>query len=69
MVVSDTLAYADLFVSIEEATSRLGRTVNPTIYSHAEQARRRAQDNAFITRVLAGPKIWLIGNESALATG
>lgn len=69
MVVSETLTYADLFGTLEEASSRLGRTVNPTIYSHAELARRRAEDNAFVNRVLAGPKIWLIGDESALTAG
>ena len=67
MVVSETLSYADLFGALEEASSALGRTVNPTIYTVAELTKRRAQDNAFISRVLAGPKIWLIGDENALA--
>lgn len=68
MVVSETLAYADLFGALEDASARLGRSVNPTIYSRSELTRRQAQDNAFVTRVLAGPKIWLIGNGDALAT-
>lgn len=67
MVVSETLSYPDLFGALEEASSELGRTVNPTIYTLAELAKRRAEDNAFVSRVLAGPKIWLIGDENALA--
>jgi len=67
MVVSDTLTYADLFAALEGAAAKLGRQVNPTVYSCAELARRIAEENAFVTRVLAQPKLWLIGNEHALA--
>ena len=67
MVVSDTLSYADLFVVLEVAGVSLGRPVNPTIYTSAELARRIGQDNAFVTKVLQQPKLWLIGGESDLA--
>jgi hypothetical protein len=67
MVVSDTLSYADLFATLEEAGARLGRPVNPTIYTSAELARRIGQDNPFVTKVLQQPKLWLIGGESDLA--
>ena len=67
MVVSDSLTYADLFAALEEAFNRLGRKVNPTVYSTQELAKRRKQGNAFVTRVLAQPKIWLIGGERDLA--
>lgn len=45
----------------------LGRTVNPTILTRKELARRIAADNAFVTRVLAQPKLWLFGGENDLA--
>ncbi len=67
MVVSDSLSYADLFGALEEATTRLGRTVNPSIYTRQELARRIKQKNSFVTRVLAQPKVWLIGGEDELA--
>ena len=67
MVVSDSMTYADLFAALEEASNRLGRKVNPTVYSPQELAKRRKQGNAFVTRVLAQPKIWLIGGERDLA--
>jgi len=67
MVISDYLTYADLFVAVEEASARLGRKVAPTIYSPKELSKRVKQDNAFVTRVLAQPKLWLIGDESDLA--
>ena len=69
MVVSDTLTYADIFAALEATVGRLGRPVNPTVYSQAELDKRVKQKNAFIERVLAQPKLWVIGRESDLATG
>ena len=67
MVVSDSLSYADLFGALEVAATRLGRTVNPSIYTRQELARRVKQKNVFVTRVLAQPKVWLIGGEDDFA--
>lgn len=68
MVVGDRLTYADLFDALESASTRLGRKVAPTIYAPQELAKRTEQDNAFVTRVLEQPKIWLIGDEHVLAS-
>lgn len=67
MLVSDDLAYSDLYAALEAASQRLGRTVNPTIYTPKELAKRVKGKEAFATRVLAQPKLWLIGGEDALA--
>ena len=67
MVVSDSLSYADVFTVLEEATNRLGRTVNPTVYSPQELAKRIQQGNAFVMRVQQQPKLWLIGEEHGFA--
>ena len=66
MIVSTGLGYADVFGTLENATATLGRKVNPTLYTPAEMTKRVSQDNAFVTRVLRQPKIWLIGNEEQL---
>lgn len=66
MVVSESLGYADLFAAVEEASERLGRKVNPTIYAPADLAKRIKQQSAFATRVLTQDKIWIIGNEDKL---
>ena len=68
MIISDTLQYADIFTVMEAVSERLGRTINPTVYSWAEWNQRRQESNAFITKVMAGPKIWLIGAEDVLTT-
>jgi predicted nucleotidyltransferase len=67
LVVSESLSYADLFSVLEEATQRLGRTVNPTVYSRRELNKRIRADNAFVKRVLAQPKIFVLGNDLGLA--
>lgn len=66
MIVSDSLGYADVFGALEPAAITLGRPVNPTVYTNAQLTKRTKQDNAFIQRVLAQPKIWLIGHEERL---
>jgi predicted nucleotidyltransferase len=66
MIVSDTLGYADVFSALESTTGRLGRKVNPTLYSRAELAKRIKQNSAFTTRVLTQDKIWLIGSQETL---
>jgi len=67
MVVSDSMQYADLFSALEEVATQLGRTINPTIYTLQEFTKRVKQKNAFLTRVLAQPKVWLIGGENELS--
>ena len=66
MIISPSLGYADVFGALENATTTLGRKINPTLYTPADLAKRIQQDNAFVARVLKQPKIWLIGNEEKL---
>ena len=65
-VISDTLSYQDIFEAVQEAENNLARKVNPTIYSARELARKRAQKNSFVVRVLQRPKIFLIGSDGDL---
>jgi hypothetical protein len=48
-------------IALIEAEPTLGRPINPTIYT-AQQIRDKLHgNNAFITRVLAQPKLWIKG--------
>ncbi len=67
LVVSERLAYAELFAALEPASSRLKRTISPTLYSRAEIDKRIRDGNAFIKRVLAQPKLWVLGEDRGLA--
>lgn len=64
MVISDSVSYADLFGLLEPLTSHLRRTVNPTVYTRQELAKRVKEKNAFVTRVLSQPKVWIYGSEA-----
>ena len=67
MLLSDELSYGDTFATLENVSARLGRTVNPTILTQQEFSKRVKGQEAFLTRVLKQPKIWLIGSEDDLA--
>ena len=66
LVLSDTLTYGDVFTVLNPLSARLGRSVNPTVYSRAEWAKRIRAGHAFASRVLAQPKLWILGNEHDL---
>jgi predicted nucleotidyltransferase len=68
LLISDELTYAELFAALETGASRLGRTINPTIYTSAEFVRRTRELNPFLTKVLEQPKIWIVGEENCLPT-
>jgi predicted nucleotidyltransferase len=67
MVIADKLEYADLFETLATAEARLGRPVNPTVQPHAEWKKKLAANNAFTVKVNAQPKLFVIGDEAALA--
>ncbi len=67
LVISETIAHADLVAALEGASKRLGRKLAPTVYSSKEFKTRLSQGNVFVKSILAQPKFWLIGDESVLA--
>lgn len=69
MIVSDSLTHANVYPALEGTSVELNRKVEPTLYSRGELAERIKSDNSFVRRVLAQPKIWIIGREGELPTG
>ena len=51
MVISDSVTHADVYAALAPVSSRLGRTVHPTVYSRQQLARRVKQGTAITTRV------------------
>lgn len=68
LIVSNELAYAEVMELLLEAEHSLGRPVNPTLYSLDELEARIRQDNAFVSRVLEQPKIWIKEDEDVYRT-
>jgi len=67
-VISDSLSYSDLINQLLGTEVRLGRSINATIYTKADVQQRLHNGNAFLTRILEQPKIWIIGSESDIPT-
>jgi len=67
LVLSDDLAYADVFTAVEKAEALLGRPINPTVLSRAEWRRKRRARDSFASRIESQPKLLVIGDDDALA--
>lgn len=61
MIISQSLGYSDVMALLTSAEQQLGRPINPTLYSPEEFASRQQNNQHFITRVMAQPKLWLVG--------
>lgn len=60
MLVGEKLSLAKVLELLLPAETQLGRKINPTLFTPAEFARRRADPDSFVSRVLAQPVIDLI---------
>lgn len=67
MIISDSVSYADVFTALSTLSRTLGREVNPTIHTRDELDQGLKAKNSFMTRVMAQPKLWIIGSEHELA--
>ena len=61
LVITETLAYADLMEHLLVAEKELGRAINPSVYNKAQFILRIEQQNAFVTRIMEQPKIMIRG--------
>jgi len=68
LVVAKDLTYSELIELLFEAEDSLGRPINPTIYEIDEIRKKINQDNAFVTRVMDQPKIWIKGDENDIGS-
>ena len=57
---------SQLALPLSEAEKKLGREVSTTIFDSKEFANKRKKRDHFVTKVLDGPKIFLLGDESHL---
>jgi predicted nucleotidyltransferase len=66
MVIGESLTLADIVPALRKAQLELRREVNPSVYRTEEFYRKLAERHHFLTSVVAGPKIFLIGDEREL---
>ena len=63
LIVAEGITLEDVYSALDPVEKELGRKISPTLYTREEFARRKAANNPFLTRVLAGEHMVLIGNE------
>jgi len=63
LVVTNSLAYADVMTLLTDAEQSLGRPINPSIYTAEQIKDKLEQKNAFLVRVVEQPKIWVKGGD------
>lgn len=68
MLVGENLTLNEILTLLMPLETQLGRKINPSSYTPAEYARRLAEPDSFVNRVLAQPILPLIGKDSDLAS-
>jgi len=63
LVITESLTYTDLMTVLTDAEQSLGRPINPSIYTAGQIKEKLKQKNAFLTRVMEQPKLWVKGDE------
>jgi len=66
MVIGENIDYPEVYSALMPAEAQLGRKVNPTLYNQADVIKKLKAENAFLTRIMVQPKIFLIGSENDL---
>ena len=66
LVVGDRIAESRLGREAAEASVLLGRPVEIRAYTREKLERQLGTGNAVLRRILAGPKRWIVGDESRL---
>jgi predicted nucleotidyltransferase len=66
MILSGTLRYADIASSLSIAKQETQREIQPVIFKPHEWAKKLAAKEAFVNKVMAQPKVWIIGDTQAL---
>ena len=65
LVVGDVL-FGDVITAIQGAEKRLGRDVNPTVFSEEEFRTKVQSKHHFVTSVLGQPKMFVLGEDGDL---
>lgn len=67
LVVSDELTLEELYAAVSSAETALDRRIHPTLYTAKEFNQRRDSRQAFVTRLLEGEHIVLLGEDHVTA--
>jgi predicted nucleotidyltransferase len=66
LLVVGELAFGEVVELLSPAQDRIGREVNPSVFTREEFQRRVSQEGDLLARVWSGPKLFVIGSENEL---
>lgn len=66
MVIGE-VSFTEVVEALTPAQEKLRREINPTVYPPDEFDKKLAEGHHFLTRVIKGEKIFLVGNEHEVA--
>jgi len=66
LLVIGNVGVAELVPTLRSAEARLGREVNPSVYPLSEFHDKLRRGAPFLTRILAGPKLFVAGDDRVL---
>jgi predicted nucleotidyltransferase len=66
LMVVGTVPSIELARPLLRARELIGREINPIVYSPAEFAQKRAENNHFLKRVFESPRLIVLGDEDEL---
>jgi DNA-binding transcriptional ArsR family regulator len=66
LMMIGSISPADLALPLRPAREQLGREINPTVYSVTEFNRKRVAKDHFLSQVLTGPRLIVLGSENDL---
>jgi predicted nucleotidyltransferase len=67
LLVVGEAGFSKVAQALSEAQDKLGREINPSVYGETELREKLRSGNHFVSSVMDGPKIFLIGGEDELA--
>lgn len=66
MIIGEDLSYSEIYGALQRAEAVLARPVNPTLMSSADWVKKLKRKNAFVTKLLEQPKLFILGSEVEL---
>jgi predicted nucleotidyltransferase len=67
LMIIGSARLAEVAPILRKLESRLGRSINPTVYAPAEFAKKLRAGNSFLKNVATGKKLFIFGTENDLA--
>lgn len=66
LIVSEDITYPEAYEALQEVEGVIARTINPTVMTPREWSKKQRGSDSFAKRIAAQPKLFIIGDESAL---